>query len=62
MLEAADEVVCLAVPEPFYAAGLWYRDFTQTTDQEVVDLLAKADIAIGRSERTERRPEGPALP
>jgi len=38
----ADEVVCARMPEPFYAVGLWYDDFTQTTDEEVHDLLARA--------------------
>jgi putative phosphoribosyl transferase len=38
--EVADEVVCAAAPEPFYAVGLWYRRFSQTTDEEVVRLLA----------------------
>jgi predicted phosphoribosyltransferase len=38
----ADEVVCARTPEPFYAVGLWYRDFTQTTDEEVHDLLEQA--------------------
>jgi putative phosphoribosyl transferase len=37
--ELADEVVCLATPEPFVAVGIWYEDFTQTTDEEVVALL-----------------------
>jgi putative phosphoribosyl transferase len=37
-----DEVVCAITPEPFYAVGLWYEDFSQTTDQEVRDLLAAA--------------------
>ncbi len=36
----ADEIVCLAMPEPFAAVGLHYRDFGQTTDEEVVSLLA----------------------
>jgi predicted phosphoribosyltransferase len=36
----ADEVVCLAMPEPFRAVGLWYEDFAQTTDEEVQALLA----------------------
>jgi putative phosphoribosyl transferase len=40
--EEADEVVCARTPEPFYAVGLWYDDFAQTTDDEVRDLLAKA--------------------
>jgi putative phosphoribosyl transferase len=38
----ADEVVCLMMPEPFYAVGAHYDDFTQTTDEEVVALLDKA--------------------
>lgn len=35
----ADETVCLATPEPLRAVGLHYRDFEQTTDEEVVELL-----------------------
>jgi predicted phosphoribosyltransferase len=38
----ADEVVCALTPEPFHSVGLWYQDFTQTTDDEVRDLLARA--------------------
>lgn len=37
-----DEIVCLRTPEPFQAVGLWYEDFTQTTDEEVHELLAAA--------------------
>ncbi len=37
-----DEVVCVLAPEPFYAVGIWYEDFSQTTDDEVRDLLARA--------------------
>ena len=36
-----DEVVCAITPEPFYAVGYWYDNFTQTTDQEVRELLAR---------------------
>jgi putative phosphoribosyl transferase len=36
----ADEVVCLEMPEPFQAVGLWYQEFTQTTDEEVRRLLS----------------------
>ena len=48
----ADELVAVALPEPFYAVGGWYEDFAQTTDREVVSLLAtsrmvKADQASG---------------
>lgn len=38
----ADEIVCLATPEPFYAVGLHYGDFSQTSDAEVVQLLDAA--------------------
>lgn len=38
----ADEVIVLATPEPFYAVGAHYRDFTQTSDGEVIDLLARS--------------------
>ncbi|MGH7279434.1 MAG: phosphoribosyltransferase [Candidatus Rokuibacteriota bacterium] len=37
-----DEVLCAATPEPFYAVGLWYDDFTQATDDEVRGLLDAA--------------------
>jgi putative phosphoribosyl transferase len=40
--EEADDVVCLATPEPFFAVGRWYREFTQTSDDEVKSLLARA--------------------
>jgi putative phosphoribosyl transferase len=36
----ADEVVALETPEPFFAIGGWYMDFSPTSDQEVVDVLA----------------------
>jgi len=39
---AADDVVCARTPEPFSAVGLWYEDFSQTTDQEVRELLGAA--------------------
>ena len=37
-----DDIVCLATPEPFYAVGPHYRDFTQTEDEEVIRLLSEA--------------------
>jgi putative phosphoribosyl transferase len=42
MEEEADQVVCVAMPEPFRAVGLWYDDFSQTTDDEVRELLDTA--------------------
>ncbi|MGH4008316.1 MAG: dienelactone hydrolase family protein [Pseudonocardiaceae bacterium] len=40
--DVADEVVCLHIPADFYAVGQWYRDFTQTSDDEVAELLRRA--------------------
>jgi predicted phosphoribosyltransferase len=40
-----DEVICALTPKPFYAVGLWYEHFSQTTDDEVRDLLAQAKSA-----------------
>lgn len=42
--EIADEVVCLSTPEPFRAVGLWYEDFSQTSDDEVRQLLAAVPL------------------
>ena len=38
----ADEVVCLETPDPLYAVGVWYEDFSQTSDAEVHALLDRA--------------------
>jgi predicted phosphoribosyltransferase len=43
----ADETVCALEPEPFFAVGAWYDDFSQTTDEEVRDLLARSGRARG---------------
>ena len=40
-----DKIVCAATPEPFWAVGQWYRNFSQTTDEEVRELLARAAAA-----------------
>jgi predicted phosphoribosyltransferase len=40
--QAADDVVCALTPEPFLAVGQWYQDFSQTTDEEVRELLRLA--------------------
>lgn len=39
-----DEIVCLLQPEGFYAVGLWYIDFSATTDEEVRDLLRQSGL------------------
>ncbi|MGZ3252887.1 MAG: phosphoribosyltransferase [Burkholderiaceae bacterium] len=38
-----DEFICLSMPEPFFAVGTWYKNFGQTSDEEVTSLLARAD-------------------
>lgn len=38
-----DEVVCAITPQPFHAVGAWYEDFSQTSDEEVRELLAAAN-------------------
>jgi putative phosphoribosyl transferase len=40
--EEVDEILCAVTPEPFRGVGLWYQDFSQTTDEEVRELLEKA--------------------
>lgn len=37
-----DDLVCLRMPDPFEAVGLWYDDFSQTTDEEVHEILEHA--------------------
>jgi putative phosphoribosyl transferase len=43
-----DEVVCVLTPEPFAAVGHWYRDFSETSDDEVRTLLAQAAASLDR--------------
>src|SRR3954451_16236378 len=48
-----DEVVCAATPEPFLSVGMWYEDFSETSDEEVRELLAQAaqvlpDLLVAR--------------
>jgi predicted phosphoribosyltransferase len=46
--EIVEEAVCAITPEPFYAVGMWYEDFSQTTDDEVRTLLREAARGGGR--------------
>ena len=46
--DAVDEIVCAITPDPFYAVGLWYENFSQTSDDEVRDLLARAQPLAAR--------------
>ncbi|MEA3134335.1 MAG: hypothetical protein QOG17_2181, partial [Gammaproteobacteria bacterium] len=59
MKAEVDEVICAITPDPFEAVGLWYRDFSQTTDEEVRALLARRS-APERSE-TAQGPAGSTL-
>jgi len=45
----ADEVVCASTPEPFFAVGMWYDDFSQTTDEEVRQLLGQSSEELTAS-------------
>ena len=45
-----DDLICLRTPEDFVAVGLWYRDFEQVSDDEVVELLERARHEHGAPE------------
>jgi len=45
-----DEIICAVTPETFFGVGMWYLDFSQTTDEEVRDLLERA-----RGEKREKQ-------
>ncbi|HSA54268.1 MAG TPA: phosphoribosyltransferase family protein [Gemmatimonadaceae bacterium] len=42
LVRVADACVCAAIPEPFGGVGVWYEDFAQTTDEEVIAVLEQA--------------------
>jgi predicted phosphoribosyltransferase len=44
--EEVDEIVCAMTPEPFFAVGLWYEDFSETSDAEVHELLRRAEAEL----------------
>ena len=48
MKAKADEVICAITPEPFEAVGRWYEDFSQTTDEEVRELLASPGTTVDK--------------
>jgi putative phosphoribosyl transferase len=41
--DEVDDIICAVTPEPFRAVGIWYADFSETTDDEVRELLARAE-------------------
>ena len=49
MRTVVDEMVCALTPEPFYAVGLWYEEFEQTSDEEVKALLERARARKSRA-------------
>ena len=53
MSEEADDVICAITPQPFYAVGLWYQDFSQNTDEEVRALLEAANRAAAHERQHE---------
>jgi len=59
--DVCDDLFSLAVPEPFYAVGEWYRDFSQTTDEEVRVMLRRQpwrDNDLGAESGAPQRPHG----
>jgi putative phosphoribosyl transferase len=40
--DVVDEIVCEVTPQPFHAVGLWYDDFSPTSDDEVRELVGRA--------------------
>lgn len=44
LAQEVTQVICLETPTPFHAIGLWYKNFAQTTDEEVCHLLHNSDL------------------
>lgn len=57
-----DRLVCLSTPEPFQAVGIAYRDFGQTTDEEVRRILAEADAERAAGGHAPRQAGGSPRP
>ncbi|GIW89388.1 MAG: hypothetical protein KatS3mg108_3712 [Isosphaeraceae bacterium] len=58
--DECDACACLITPEPFRAVGLWYADFTQTSDDEVRELLRASQPPPHRPSAADDRPLPPA--
>jgi predicted phosphoribosyltransferase len=52
LADAVDELVCLESPRIFLSVGSWYRDFSQTSDDEVVALLQRAETSAAEAVAT----------
>jgi predicted phosphoribosyltransferase len=48
--DEVDEIICAIMPDPFYAIGVWYEDFSQTSDEEVRELLAHQVVNHGTAQ------------
>jgi putative phosphoribosyl transferase len=55
----ADDCICAMTPEPFRAVGLWYEDFSQTSDDEVAELLARARASADTDRPGPDAPDSP---
>src|SRR5947208_3466501 len=53
-----DELVCVIRPEPFIAVGYWYRQFSQTSDEEVRSLLERANQGLPAVQQKPKRKSG----
>jgi erythromycin esterase-like protein/predicted phosphoribosyltransferase len=53
----ADDVICAITPAPFFGVGLWYQDFSQTTDEEVRACLDRARLTTAARQASEARPK-----
>jgi putative phosphoribosyl transferase len=54
----ADDVVCLATPEPFLAVGVWYEDFSQTSDEDVIAILQRNWAPAPSAKEPSAQPSG----
>jgi putative phosphoribosyl transferase len=61
LADICDQVVCLETPEPFYAVGEWYRDFSPTSDDEVIVLLQRATRVVTASPAMENIGDDPPV-
>ncbi len=59
LADEVDELLCLEAPPYFGAVGLWYQDFEQTSDEEVLELLSRAREGTAEAAPRETTPRGP---
>lgn len=51
LAKEVDDIVCARTPEPFHAVGVWYEEFSQTSDEEVCELLVQAEQEAAQRRR-----------